>query len=725
MASTKTDARALSQLNAKLATARWSEVLDHARELLTQPQTPFAACFRAMTLASEALDERWNALFFSLLWDQAAPGSEAKERSLQHAQPLPALPANSADLVAFVAELPSTWQAQPAQWLVKVLSLLRARCEESQTSATALTLMEGCVRLNKGGTRSAQQKARPLLEAVVVEHPFFLEGLSLLAQARFADGDVSGGEQALRLAVRALELPSQTSELTPIARGLKLERPSKAKLLSRLRWLLVQSNQQGQANSRICELANEELSLEGVNRREVLHHLVQATLALDRHQEALASLRALLDEGEPDEEGELHYSLAREWMRTGCNRAEAFSALRVAIERDTQRQAHGFAAKAQSEPLFEPVLQEREFLVAVHGLPSSEEVDELLATVRAKQLAGENSQALALAERAAQKAVLLEQPLMLAKALGRFAQLQTTLGSPLEAVATFHRALELREHLQSAERTTLSLGLASALHDAGQLEQAAQLYESVLDNAVRDEAATEERVLATANAWRLALQQGHLEQATQLARRLEALFRKARRGSREKVPAPALDALLDQAQTQTLSALTSARSVREREAVHERLRSLLRGYPDALPLSRSALRSLGSQPEVTAKLRKNFVALVMLPVEERVGRWSFAGKGKTLAEALTALETFAEAWNLRRSGTLLADLLANEQAIDFAVHPRSAWSYASLPLASIGPHTLVFLAEGGAPYDDFAVCVLDVPSFRGAAITRRKPRLPR
>ena len=163
----------------------------------------------------------------------------------------------------------------------------------------------------------------------------------------------------------------------------------------------------------------------------------------------------------------------------------------------------------------------------------------------------------------------------------------------------------------------------------------------------------------------------------------------------------------------------------EREAVHERLRSLLLGYPDALPLSRSALRSLGSQPEVTAELRKNFVALVMLPVEERVGRWCFAGKGKSFAEALAALETFAEAWKLRRRGTLLADLLANEQGIDFVAHPRSAWSYAALPLASIGPHTLVFLAEGGAPYDDFAVCVLDVPSFRGAAITRRKPRLLR
>ncbi len=723
MASNKSE-RAIRQLDAKLAAARWSEVLEHSSELLSQPAPPFASCFRATTLAFEALERPWEALFFALLWDQAAPASEAKEWLDRRAPGPPALPANAAELVASVAASPSTWQAQPAQWVVKALSLLRDRCREPRTSSNAaLTLMEGFLRLDKGGTRSAQQKARPLLEAVVAEQPSFLEGLSLLARARFADGDVAGAEDCVRQALFALELPTQTGELAAVARGLEIERPSRAKLLSGLRWMLVQSNQHGEANPRICEVANEELALPGVNRREVLRHLVEATLTLGRHNEALASLRALLDEGDPDEEGELHYWLAREWMRTGRNQAEALSALRVAIERDAQK-AHGFASKVESEPLFEPLLHEGAFLLAVHGIPSSEEVEDLLATAGERQLAGESRKALYLAKQAVQKAHLLEQPLTLAKALGLLAQLQTTLGSPQEAVTTFQQALELTAALQHAGRTPLAHGLALALQDAGQLQEAAELYERVLENGARDELAPEEHGLAMANAWRLALQQGKLERAAELRQRLEALFAKARGGDRTKTSTPALAVLFEQARAQALDALTSACSASEREAVYQRLRGLLRGYPGALPLSRAALGSLVSLTEATVELRKSFLTLVMLPVEERVGKWCFAGKSPSFAEALKTLDAFAEAAQIRRSGTLLEDMLANEQ-MDFAVHPRSAWSYESLPLDSIGLHTLVFLAEGGAPYDDFAVCVLEVPSFTGAPIARRKPRIPR
>jgi hypothetical protein len=178
------------------------------------------------------------------------------------------------------------------------------------SSNAALTLM-GFLRLD-GQDSSAQQK-EPLLEAVVAGQPS--SSRAVLARARFADGDVAGAEDCVRQALFALELPTQTGELAAVARGLEIERPSRAKLLSGLRWMLVQSNQHGEANPRICEVANEELALPGVNRREVLRHLVEATLTLGRHNEALASLRALLDEGDPMRRA-IHLLARAQWMRT-------------------------------------------------------------------------------------------------------------------------------------------------------------------------------------------------------------------------------------------------------------------------------------------------------------------------------------------------------------------------------------------------------------------------
>jgi tetratricopeptide (TPR) repeat protein len=322
-------------------------------------------------------------------------------------------------------------------------------------------------------------------------------------------------------------------------------------------------------------------------------------------------------------------------------------------------------------------------------------------------------------QQAVQKAHLLEQPLTLAKALGLLAQLQTTLGSPQEAVTTFQQALELTAALQHAGRTPLAHGLALALQDAGQLQEAAELYERVLENGARDELAPEEHGLAMANAWRLALQQGKLERAAELRQRLEALFAKARGGDRTK--------------TSTPPSPCSSSAQRTRRRAHERM--LDERARNRLPATSRPLTGFGALPSRAALgsrfadrshggAAKELPDVGDAPRQERVGKWCFAGKSPSFAEALKTLDAFAEAAQIRRSGTLLADMLANDQ-MDFAGHARSAWSYESLPLDSIGPHTLVFLAEGGAPYDDFAVCLLEVPSFTGAPIARRKPRIPR
>jgi tetratricopeptide (TPR) repeat protein len=264
--------------------------------------------------------------------------------------------------------LPSTWSCEPAQWVVRALSLVRARGEGgSEPSGDELTFLEGALRLQKAATRSAQRTARPLLESVVAAHPQFAEGWSLLARARFADADRSGAEASVRSALLALECvpPSSDLGLATVASELKLERPTKARLLSSLRWMYIQSGQVG-ASERIRELAHEELTLAGVDRLEVLEHLAQATSALGRHDETLAALQALLAAGDADEEGERHYWLARESMRAEGRHKEALAALLIAIERDA-RDAHKFASKARKESLFEPLRQQPEFISAVYG----------------------------------------------------------------------------------------------------------------------------------------------------------------------------------------------------------------------------------------------------------------------------------------------------------------------------------------------------------------------
>ncbi|VTR99935.1 unnamed protein product [Gemmata massiliana] len=71
-------------------------------------------------------------------------------------------------------------------------------------------------------------------------------------------------------------------------------------------------------------------------------------------------------------------------------------------------------------------------------------------------------------------------------------------------------------------------------------------------------------------------------------------------------------------------------------------------YPKPVPLSRAdALVFLTEPaPDVSAM----FLAFVMLPVEERIGEWRFAGAARSLNGAFVRIAEFAEVLGMAQPG---------------------------------------------------------------------------
>jgi hypothetical protein len=145
-------------------------------------------------------------------------------------------------------------------------------------------------------------------------------------------------------------------------------------------------------------------------------------------------------------------------------------------------------------------------------------------------------------------------------------------------------------------------------------------------------------------------------------------------------------------------------------------------FPGPLPLSRDvALEALGHKGDEGATAGK-FLSFVMVPVEERVGEYRFAGVSRSLAGALRRVEEFADAMQFatmmfsdREFNGLLRWLLEEMDSDDEYGYPRKA------PVRVAGPHRLILCVQYGAPYEGLGACVVEIPALAGSPYDQRRP----
>jgi len=151
------------------------------------------------------------------------------------------------------------------------------------------------------------------------------------------------------------------------------------------------------------------------------------------------------------------------------------------------------------------------------------------------------------------------------------------------------------------------------------------------------------------------------------------------------------------------------------------------------PLSRTEAISLASALHIGSPVpppeepqgdaERAFLSFLMIPVEERIGEWRFAGTAGSLRQAFTQLVGLALKIGMteKPADTVLQGWLEQE-ALEVWTDVSRAWSYDALPLQEIGAHDVVLFAEGQAPYDDFGLAVLEVATLRGSPFEGREPQ---
>lgn len=147
-------------------------------------------------------------------------------------------------------------------------------------------------------------------------------------------------------------------------------------------------------------------------------------------------------------------------------------------------------------------------------------------------------------------------------------------------------------------------------------------------------------------------------------------------------------------------------------------------YPCPIPLSLPDAVTLFAGGAAFAPLRGAYLCFVMIPVEERIGEWRFAGTADSPAAAIATFDAFLKAISLGQGGedfSARSLLESGVMDLDF----KSSWSYSGLPLDEIGEHQVILLAEGGAPYDDAGLAILEVPSLAGSPFASRAPQTER
>jgi hypothetical protein len=146
-------------------------------------------------------------------------------------------------------------------------------------------------------------------------------------------------------------------------------------------------------------------------------------------------------------------------------------------------------------------------------------------------------------------------------------------------------------------------------------------------------------------------------------------------------------------------------------------------FPGTLPLKREVALDLLDRPDQGKAISGTFLTFVMIPVEERVGEYRFAGASHSLADAFRLVEEFADAMLLfhdpqQRSHGFLRTLLEDNTGEG----SDGEYEYPQVGPLDVGtPHRLVLCVQYGAPYDDVGACVMEIPALAGSPYEDRQP----
>lgn len=143
-------------------------------------------------------------------------------------------------------------------------------------------------------------------------------------------------------------------------------------------------------------------------------------------------------------------------------------------------------------------------------------------------------------------------------------------------------------------------------------------------------------------------------------------------------------------------------------------------FPGPLPLSRAdALKLLDRLDEFDVS-GGVFLTFVMVPLEERIGAYRFAGACTSLAGAVRRIDQFA-----------LEDMgfdLDNPSHIRFLVEEVTEGGYdgeshypKSAPVGVAGTHRLILCVQSPAPYDHCGVCIVEVASLNKSGYEGKEP----
>lgn len=119
---------------------------------------------------------------------------------------------------------------------------------------------------------------------------------------------------------------------------------------------------------------------------------------------------------------------------------------------------------------------------------------------------------------------------------------------------------------------------------------------------------------------------------------------------------------------------------------------------------------------------RGYLTFVMIPAEERIGEWRFAGAARSLPQAFSRIADFAVEIGMTRAPreSILQEWLEQE-ALEVWTDVSKAWSYDDLPHEEVGDHRVLLFAEGQAPYDDFGFAVLEIEALSTSKLRDRAP----
>jgi hypothetical protein len=149
-------------------------------------------------------------------------------------------------------------------------------------------------------------------------------------------------------------------------------------------------------------------------------------------------------------------------------------------------------------------------------------------------------------------------------------------------------------------------------------------------------------------------------------------------------------------------------------------------YPRPVPLSQEDALALATTVGQWPDVPGTFLAYEMIGLEERIGEWRFAGAARSLAGAFQRIVEFHEAFGSTpdeaRAG--LAELIG-ASVLDVLPRLEDGWSTPLPYQDQLRVHRVVFFGEGGAPYDYFGLCILEVEPEDGEPFFARAPETHR